>query len=161
MKLYFLRHAEAHDGENDAARELTPHGRLQAAAVARFLRRADVEFNLAYTSPLVRARQTAEAVLAITNEAEAAKIKLQSADSLLNEPTAAEFFNWLDTVPATAEHVLLVGHAPSLSDRVRQLLAIKNTQSFAFAKGALACLKHQPDGGMALKFHISPKVLGV
>jgi len=69
MKLYFLRHAEAQDGTDDGARALTAHGKKEAREVGRFLKRAGIEFDAAYSSPLVRARQTAEIVLEICGSA--------------------------------------------------------------------------------------------
>ena len=45
MKLYFLRHAEALDGKDDAGRPLSPHGKKEARKVGRFLKGAGIEFD--------------------------------------------------------------------------------------------------------------------
>ena len=90
MKLYFLRHADAVDWADDAARELSEHGRTQSGEIARFLKRAGAEFDAAYTSPLVRAKQTAEIVLKICGST-----KLEIASALLNETSQDEFDDWL------------------------------------------------------------------
>src|SRR2546422_4969574 len=118
MRLYFLRHAEAVDGTPDAARILSPKGRKQAAELARFLKQAGVVFDAAYSSPLVRARQTAEIVLEITNRSNPAGLKVT--EVLLNETSAERFSRWLEKLPKV-KHVLLAGHAPSLAERVREL----------------------------------------
>ena len=81
MKLYFLRHAEALDGKDDAGRPLSPHGKKEAREVGRFLKGAGIEFDAAYSSPLVRAKQTAKIVLEVCGSAE-----LEIADALLNGP---------------------------------------------------------------------------
>ncbi|MBL9128867.1 MAG: histidine phosphatase family protein, partial [Verrucomicrobiales bacterium] len=63
MKLYFLRHAEAEDGPVDAERRLTAKGRRDARRVGRFLEKSGIRLDAAFTSPLVRARETADEVL--------------------------------------------------------------------------------------------------
>ncbi len=155
MKLYFLRHAEAQDGTDDGARALTGHGKKEAREVGRFLKRAGIEFDAAYTSPLVRARQTAEIVLEICGSA-----TLESCEALLNETSQTEFGRWLKSLPA-AKQVLLVGHAPSLGERVRRFIGLPNPEALKLAKGALACLETEDRRTAALKFLFTPKLLGV
>src|SRR3954452_24058753 len=61
-QLWLLRHGEAvpHESKPDHARELTPRGRRQAEAAGAALAALNVEFAGCYTSPKVRARETAE-----------------------------------------------------------------------------------------------------
>src|SRR5690349_233220 len=61
-QLWLLRHGDAvpHDSKPDADRELTPRGERQSIAAGEALARLGVEFAACYTSPKVRARQTAE-----------------------------------------------------------------------------------------------------
>ncbi len=66
MKLYLVRHGETQwnkmrrvQGRSDVP--LNEYGEYLARCTAEGLR--DVEFDLAYTSPLIRARQTAEIIL--------------------------------------------------------------------------------------------------
>jgi phosphohistidine phosphatase len=67
MELYLIRHAEAapagENGVSDEDRPLTACGEAQAAALAKALRSHGVELRLLLTSPLLRARQTAEELL--------------------------------------------------------------------------------------------------
>jgi phosphohistidine phosphatase len=63
MRLYFLRHADAEDGMDDVARPLSVHGKKEAAAVGNFLKTAQIQFDAVYSSPLVRAKSTAEIVV--------------------------------------------------------------------------------------------------
>lgn len=159
MKLYFLRHAAALDGEDDAQRPLSATGRRQSRKLARALRRAGVRFDLAFSSPLVRARQTADIVLDITNEG--LPLRAQVSAALLNDADAETFADWLARLPADAAHVLLVGHEPSLSARVRRLLGLACADALELAKGALACVKTTDHRSGSLKFLLTPKVLGV
>jgi phosphohistidine phosphatase len=158
MKLYFLRHAEALDGTDDAARPLSPHGRKQAACIAEFLGAADVEFDAAYSSPLARARQTAEIVLDVCGGV--APAQLRSADALLNEASPMHFSRWLAELPS-AKHILLAGHAPSLAERVRSLLSLSNAQVLKLPKAGLACVETEDCQTCVLRFLITPKVLGL
>jgi len=155
MKLYFLRHADALEGADDAARPLSPHGKKEALEVGRFLKRAGIEFDAAYSSPLVRAKETAEIVLDVCGSA-----KLDLTAALLNETAEAVFEEWLKEIP-DAKHVCLVGHAPSLARWVRQLLGVTAPDALKLPKGALACLETENRRTAALKFLVTPKLLGV
>jgi phosphohistidine phosphatase len=158
MRLYFLRHADALEGANDASRPLSPKGKKQSRAVGRFLKQAQTRFDAAYTSPLLRARQTAEIVL--DTSACAASAKLVVADALLNETSAFEFTRWLKSLPE-ANHILLVGHAPTLAERLSKLLRLPDAESVRLPKGGLACVETEDRREVALKFFVSPKLLGV
>ena len=60
MKVYLVRHAEAAPGEPDELRPLTAAGRIQARELARRLATGGVRIDALLTSPLLRARETAE-----------------------------------------------------------------------------------------------------
>ena len=156
MKLYFLRHAEAEDGLVDAERELTGKGRRDARKLGRFFRRHDVEFELAFTSPLVRARQTAELVL--TECPLGGKQPLAETPALLNGTTAREFARWLKALPPV-DAVLLVGHEPSMSERIRGLLGLPRVDALPLGKCAVARLDTEDRRTGALRFLLGPKQL--
>ena len=61
QQLWLLRHGEAepHDTRPDPERRLTPRGERQAIAAGRTLRALGVEFAAVFTSPRVRAADTA------------------------------------------------------------------------------------------------------
>src|SRR5438552_2201387 len=119
MRLYFLRHAHALDGQDDAARPLSPDGLKQCRKIGRFLQRAEIEFDQAYSSPLLRAVQTAQQILDLSNQPK--ELNLEIEESLLNE--VEDFPGWLKKIPA-GKAILLVGHAPSLAEHARRLLGI-------------------------------------
>ena len=58
--VHLCRHATAAEGEPDELRELTPQGVEQARALGRLLATSPDPPAIVLTSPLVRARQTAE-----------------------------------------------------------------------------------------------------
>ena len=157
MKLYFLRHAAALDGTDDAKRPLSPHGRRQARKLARFLKRSGVAFDAAFSSPLVRARQTGEIVVDITNESN--PVKLELVEALLNSTSEEDFERWIDGL-TNHKHILMVGHEPAMSARLRKLLGMNQAGTLELAKGALACVKKEGRHA-TLKLLIAPKALGL
>ncbi len=70
MDLYLLRHAIAEERSNDgsdSARALTPEGAEKMRIGARGLQRLGVHLDRLLTSPLTRARETADIVGAALN----------------------------------------------------------------------------------------------
>jgi phosphohistidine phosphatase len=61
QQLWLLRHGEAepHDARPDAERLLTKRGEDQSRSAGAALRALELEFHLVFTSPKVRARETA------------------------------------------------------------------------------------------------------
>src|SRR5439155_4236406 len=62
MRLYLVRHAEAAPGTPDELRTLTPEGREQARQLGERLRGEGVVADAVLCSPLLRARETADAL---------------------------------------------------------------------------------------------------
>lgn len=158
MKLYLVRHAEALDHIDDARRELSPKGVRQSEALGRFLKNGGVQFDAAYSSPLIRARQTTGIVLDVTNHKEPLEYEL--AGALVNATRVEDFTNWLKTLPQS-RNVLLVGHEPTMSERIQSLLQVSSGYTIEMKKAACCCLESQDMQHAVLKFHITPKILGV
>jgi phosphohistidine phosphatase SixA len=158
MKVYYLRHAEAVDGADDAARPLSDHGQEQCRELGEFLSRAKITFEAAYSSPLVRAHETAKLVLPITNKK--SPVRVQLVDELLNETAWNAFGRWLESLTAL-RNCLLVGHDPSISQRLRRLLQMTNAEALSMPKAGLACIALEENRAPALKFLITPKSLGL
>ncbi len=113
MQVFLVRHAEASPETiaiRDPHRPLTAHGRTQARALGDRLRWHDCVPTLVWASPLVRAVQTAELVVAgIQHEVTVDISPMLAPDGSVRELTIA-----LKALPPSAV-VLLVGHEPSLS----------------------------------------------
>lgn len=62
VRLYLVRHAEAEPGEPDELRALTANGRRQARELAARLAAEGADGAPVLTSPLLRARETADEV---------------------------------------------------------------------------------------------------
>lgn len=156
MNLYLVRHGDASDHTEDEKRELSATGFAQARRLGEFLREAGVCFDAAYTSPLLRARQTAETLLALTNTAQ--PLAPHFAGALLNATGVEDFHHWLGQLHGGT--ILLVGHEPSLSERVRSLLSISAPGAFTMKKAACACV-HTRDGQRGeLRCLLTPEQIG-
>jgi phosphohistidine phosphatase len=131
-QLWLLRHGEAvpHGSRSDSERELTPRGERQAGQAGRALARAGIEFDACYTSPKVRARDTARLAC------EELGIAFEEASML------AAGFERDDAEELLAAHddgavVLVVGHEPDLSQLVYDLTGGR----VDFKKGGVAGMK--------------------
>ena len=62
MRLFLIRHADAEAGEPDELRRLSRTGREQAQALGKRLVEAGVRADAVLTSPLLRARETGQAL---------------------------------------------------------------------------------------------------
>jgi phosphohistidine phosphatase len=116
QQLWLLRHgdAEPHEARHDADRRLTAKGEKQARMAGVALARLGLEFAAVYTSPRVRARDTANLA------AEALK-----ADPLVHQPLSAGFDSdearALLAAAGDGARVLVVGHEPDFSQTVHDL----------------------------------------
>jgi phosphohistidine phosphatase len=113
QQLWLLRHGEAepHDARPDDERELTDRGRDQARAAGAALAALKVEIHLAFTSPKVRARDTA--LLAC----EAVGVEPAEHEPLAGGFDADEALTLMAAAGAD-QRVLIVGHEPDLSQVV-------------------------------------------
>ena len=118
MRLFFLRHGIAepgHGGMSDFDRQLTDEGRAELEEVAHGLRRLKIRPDRLLSSPLVRARQTAEAV------APALAVDVEIADELRSGATFAAF-QQLARRYSAAEALMFVGHEPDFSETAAALI---------------------------------------
>src|SRR6187551_1458322 len=113
VQVFLVRHAEATAETlalRDPHRPLTSLGRSQARALGDRLRWHDCVPTHVWASPLVRAVQTAELVVAgIQHE-----VTVDIAPLLAPDGSARELTAVLQALPPTSV-ILLVGHEPSLS----------------------------------------------
>ena len=107
MRVYLCRHAQAAPGEPDELRELTPEGVEQARALGIQLAELDEPPRLVLTSPLVRARQTAEAI------ARAVRVEAQVEEALAPGATAAGL---AEALAGLQGPIATVGHQPDCSE---------------------------------------------
>lgn len=103
MRLYLVRHAHAAPGEPDELRALTPEGRRDARALGELLASEGVVPDAILSSPLLRARETAEELARATGVSAAADDRLRP---------GATTGDVLEAVEGRGETVVVVGHQP-------------------------------------------------
>ena len=142
MELYFFRHGDSEEPSatvSDAERQLTEVGRRETSAVATALRRAGLRPEIIVTSPLRRARQTAEIIQNLFGISAQPDERLAPGCSLAQVRELARHHPYA--------RILLVGHEPDFSRIVGQLIG---TASVGMAKSGLArvhCDRIEPGAG--------------
>lgn len=153
-----MRHgkAEARGAEwpVDELRPLAPTGRQRAREGAVGLRRLGVRPPRTLSSPLVRARQTAE----ILHEGLKLERSIEFADSLAGWRLSSII---ADASMADVESVLLVGHEPTLSELIALLIGGREA-SIRLRPGSIASLNApelHPGPCAELEWLLTPKQL--
>jgi phosphohistidine phosphatase len=132
MEIYFLRHAEAMKsvGSNDAERPLSEAGVAQMEKEASSIARLGLRPDLVISSPLVRARQTAEIVARTLRLREATRV-----DDRLAPGFGPEELALILREHGTCAALMLVGHEPDFS---RTISACTGGGRVECQKGSLA-----------------------
>jgi len=140
MELYIVRHAIAVERGDpaypwDDDRPLTPEGIHKFRLAARGLERLKLRPERIFSSPLLRARQTAE----LLRDAVSPDVEIEITPGLKPE---SDYSEALGAVAATgAESVAVVGHEPHLSGFTSFLLVGPSAgASVILKKGAVACV---------------------
>ncbi len=160
MNLYVLRHAEAvRLGEGawrDEERPLTVQGAADAALVGRALARLDGGIALLLCSPLLRARQTAEAVAAQFPRAP----EVQATESLSPGFRPGALTARLQEIPA-GESVAVIGHQPDLGAFLAFVIEGEAAASITMPPAAVAHVRFDGDATTAasLRWLLSPEVI--
>jgi phosphohistidine phosphatase len=154
MYLHLMRHGIAHERQewsgDDDSRPLTEEGIERTRAVAKALHK-DGRLDLAevWTSPLVRARQTAEIVAKIL------KVSLKECAAMAPGASVAGLAKFF-AKNRPPERFMLVGHEPDIGALLGELRRSKEALSFKRAAVAHCSGNFRP-GGMKLKWYLTPK----
>jgi phosphohistidine phosphatase len=157
-----MRHAHAGEADprrwpDDRRRPLSEEGRREHAVVADALRRMGVRFDRLLSSPLVRARQTADITAAVYGGAPA----IEETPALGDGATLPDLLAFLDRLPADAV-VLCVGHEPFVSEAAAALISRDGRARIAMRKSGVAGLDFdgRPAAGSGtLLYHFRPREL--
>ncbi|MGI0086937.1 MAG: phosphohistidine phosphatase SixA [Nitrosotalea sp.] len=122
MDLFILRHGEAGRSsatvKDDSKRALTVEGEGQIKDISKGIKALGIEFDYIFTSPLLRAKQTAELVSKIV----VSKNQIKELDELKPEGNKLQLYNKLSNLKQDSS-VLLVGHEPYLSELIGEAIS--------------------------------------
>jgi phosphohistidine phosphatase len=161
MRLFLIRHGVAADRgvafSDDALRPLTLRGTHLMRQEAEGLLALGVSLDVILTSPLVRARQTAEVL------ADGLSIRdgVVETKALAPGGNVAALRALLESQPGW-QRVALVGHEPDIGELAAGLVGLATPM--AFKKGAVCCVDLDPDfaaptGPGSLRWFATPKML--
>ncbi len=163
MELVFLRHGLAVDQEewkgDEADRPLTAEGADRTREVVRGLRTLKVRPDVILSSPLLRARETAE----IAKKGLITDAKVELAEELAPAASPDRIIARLADL-ADKPVVLCVGHEPHISTTISAMVSGKTAASFEVKKAGACCIRFTgaPKAGTGtLLWLLPPKFLRV
>ena len=154
MDLILLRHGKAENTsvDGDFSRALVEKGREQARRAGKLLKNAGTLPDIVLTSPLLRARQTADEFCQAAG-VPGAVIQGWLACGMTPDMAISELTGFRDF-----KRVALVGHEPDFSQLIEWILGVVHGE-VEVKKGAIACLRITPpsrEGSLA--YLIPPKL---
>jgi phosphohistidine phosphatase len=158
LELYLIRHGLAADRgpayPDDSARPLTGRGLASLRRSGKALNALGVTFDLIITSPLLRARQTADALAATLAHTPA----VTTSDALAPAGTPSAVVQAIGR--AHKRRVALVGHEPNLGELAARLIGARHP--VPFKKGAICRIDFDvlpPKGHGEIRWLLPPRVL--
>lgn len=159
IELYLIRHglaaARGDDYPDDAKRPLTPDGAARLRREARGLQALGVVLDQILTSPLVRAKQTAEVLAQVQDD----KPPIAQVEALAPGGTPAQVVNALAEY-SRRKAIALVGHEPNMGELAAKLLGTRT--AIAFKKGGICRIDFDalpPSKAGRLVWFATPKML--
>lgn len=153
MKLYFFRHGHAEDAQgpdfDDFSRQLTQRGIDRTKTAAKALVKLGIKPSRIYSSPRLRARQTADIVAKALGSTVTVRDEINFGFNVQHIPLLVDGLG-NDT------DVLFIGHEPDLSILVSHLIG---GGDIVMKKGGMArvdLFEHEPVRG-ALVWLLAPK----
>ena len=158
MELILIRHADAvalgdASISRDADRPLTDAGRRQSEAMARALKKLNLQLDAVVSSPLARAKQTCETLIQGLPDPKPASHILEEIGFEVRPKVIVKFVENLKV-----ETVAMVGHQPGLSRFAAWLIGSKKAQ-LDMAKAGLARIQCEElaKGGGTLLWLLTPE----
>jgi len=159
LEVYLIRHGVAEergeDWPDDSKRPLTPEGISRLQKSARGLNAIGVTFDQIVSSPLVRARQTAD----VFSQDLKSKPPIATSDALAPAGAPPAVIQEI-TKHVRKARVALVGHEPNLGELAALLIGARTP--LEFKKGGICRIDLAmlpPKGGGMLRWFLTPKML--
>lgn len=157
-RLYLFRHGLAvppgTQGIADDDRPLTSKGERRVRQVARSLKRLGLKPEVIVSSPLPRARKTAEIAAGVLDLA----YRLEEADVLRPSSMPEDIRDWL--AGRAESRLMLVGHNPNLSELLTLLTTGVSTPPLVeIRKAGVAALRDDPTGRYVVDWITRPRLV--
>jgi len=168
MHLYILRHGIAADRDewtgDDRKRPLTDAGRQEMREIAQGIRSLDLKLDTLVTSPLTRAKETADFVRKAVHPA-----TYDSSELLAPGCDLPSLGKLLSEYPK-AQELMIVGHEPDQSELIAELIGGEGRNArIQMKKAACCCIKLASGAGVSARsklagsgqliWHLPPQVL--
>ncbi len=150
-----LRHGIAEEPtaeKKDEERGLTKEGHARMKEIARGLERVLPKAQAIYTSPLLRAVQTALWV----SKGYKSRVTINTTDALAPGASAKEFRAFMDSIKE--RRVIIVGHEPTLTRGMAVLTKVA-ISTLELKKGGCYGVRILGDGSATLEWLLPPRVL--
>ncbi len=165
FELYLIRHGVAAERglawPDDAKRPLTEEGIGRMKKAAKGLKRLDVRLDVVVSSPLVRARQTAEVVAGVFDEMPPLVFTTALAPGGRYSDLLADLQVQVQVqVQVRRTRIALVGHEPDLGRLAARLAGSR--RAFEFKKGAVCRIDVDalpPARSGTLRWFLPPSIL--
>lgn len=153
MKVYLVRHGSATSPGDDPRRPLSEPGLRQAEKLADFVAKAGVTVQETWHSSKLRARETAEILVARGG----LEGPLKERSGLFPEDPVGPV---ADELSAVDGDVCVVGHLPFMGYLAAELTSSGSGRTeFIFSTCTMLCLERHGRGNWAVRWLISPDVL--
>ncbi len=162
MHVYILRHGKAEvlseRIRSDSKRRLTESGIKELEQISKSFKVMGLEFTSIISSPLVRARQTADIVSKLLKIKKAIVIWNELRPEIDAELTLQKLYK---TKPDSS--ILLIGHEPHLGSLISKMISIKTgSTDISLKKGGLAHVRLSFQNGIpngSLRSLMTPRQL--
>jgi phosphohistidine phosphatase len=160
MHLILIRHGTAenkHCGGDDFHRALAQEGKEESKTAGRILKKLGLTPSLILTSPLLRAKQTAEAAAAAMGPG---PVSIIEEGELAPAGDAGALLKHLKVLYRDHQTIALAGHQPFMGELMSKLIFGRVVDEMPFPKGGVAVFS--VDGSLAkgmqkLVFAASPR----
>ena len=145
-----MRHCATDDDGTvpDRDRQLDAVGKLQAKAIRKFLKKADVEIDIILSSDYPRAEQTAEAV-------QRGKTPIKTSPFLRPDGDVAGAWKSIEKLAGKNKAVLVVTHGPLIQPLLASVAFCFIDEQWRFEHGAIAYVNTDEN---AFRWFVSPKL---
>jgi len=154
VKLYIVRHGEAHPRSVDPNRPLTARGIAETKRIAHFLKNAHMEVDMIFHSTKKRAQETA----VILKKGLRLDCPMQAKDYLAPDDLPDKVYN---EILESRKNVMIVGHLPFLDRLVSRFLDEDEAHHIVkFKESTIAILEQDVPPQWRIASYISPDILG-